>query len=71
MIEDSQLHLSWPVIGAAVKVQLQWTPTLNLADQNTFLFKLSNSLPSSSTTNPKAFSERYIAVPPPLAPLRF
>ena len=70
MIEDSQLHLSWPVIGAAVKIHLQWTSALNLNDQNTFLFKVSNSLPSSSSTNPKAFSERFITVPSPLDTLR-
>jgi hypothetical protein len=65
MIKDSQLNLSWPVIGAALKIGLQSTPTLNLADPSTYIFRVTNSLPSSSTTNPKAFSERYITVCPP------
>ena len=62
MIRESQLNLSWPVIGAALKVRLESTEGLNLSDPSTFVFKVTNSLPSSSTTNPKAFSERYITV---------
>jgi len=64
MIEDSKLNLVWPVIGAALKIHLQSTPTLNLTDPSTYTFKVTNSLPTSSTTNPKAFSERYITVSP-------
>src|SRR2546423_3146823 len=63
MIKESQLNLSWPVIGAALKVRLESTEGLNLSDPSTFVFKVTNSLPSSSSTNPKAFSERYITVP--------
>jgi len=71
MIEDSQLHLSWPVIGAAVKMHLQWTQKTDLSDPSTFLFKVTNSLPSSSASNPKAFSERYITVFPTALPPSF
>ena len=62
MITDSQLNLSWPVIGIALKAHLESTPTLSLNDPSTYLFKITNQLPSSSTTNPKSFSERYITV---------
>jgi hypothetical protein len=64
MIPDSKLNLHWPVIGTALTIQLVTTPTLNIADPKTVIFKVSNSLPSSGTTSPKAFSERYIAVLP-------
>ena len=63
MITDSKLSLHWPVIGSALVIHLQSTPTLNLADPSTYIFKVTNSLPSSSTTNPKTFSERFITVP--------
>ena len=62
MIVDSTLNLSWPVIGAALKVHLRETPSLKLDDPSTYVFKVTNQLPSSSSTNPKAFSERYITV---------
>ena len=62
MIVDSTLNLSWPVIGAALKVHMRETPMLKLDDPSTYVFKVTNQLPSSSSTNPKAFSERYITV---------
>jgi len=60
MLADSTLNLSFPVIGPALKVSL--FSHSNISDPETFIFKITNSLPSSSTTNPKAFSERYITV---------
>src|SRR5438046_977472 len=64
MISDSQLNLSWPVIGVALKIHFQSLPTVNLVDPTTYVFKVTNQLPSTSSTNPKAFSERYITVLP-------
>lgn len=66
MLPNSTLNLSWPVIGAALKVHLLSTTDLKLNDPQTFVFRVTNQLPSSSTTNPKAFSERYITVLIPL-----